>query len=125
MNAYISSLKPEQIPFEYKLLDYQPEAWTAKKTYLFQMFMSYDLTGRGSTTDLQMTNAKNYFGFNEFNQLFTNIKDSLDPIIPKGTVYAKPSINPITPKNIDSAYLNNITGNSVFIIVIVQKMFEG
>ena len=27
------------------------------------MFMSYDLTGRGAVTDLQMTNAKNYFGY--------------------------------------------------------------
>ncbi len=112
VNAYISSLKPEQIPFEYKLLDYQPEAWTARKTYLFQMFMSYDLSGRGAATDLQMTNAKNYFGYKDFNQLFTNIKDSLDPIIPKGTVFVKPSINPTTPKDIDSVYLNNIGGTS-------------
>ena len=46
VNAYIASLKPEQIPFEYKLLDYKPEVWTSLKTYLFQMFMSFDLTGR-------------------------------------------------------------------------------
>ena len=47
VNAYIKSLKPEQIPFEYKLLDYRPEEWTPFKTYLFLMFMSYDLTARG------------------------------------------------------------------------------
>lgn len=43
VNEYIKKLQPEQIPFEYKLLDYKPEAWTPKKTYLFLMFMSYDL----------------------------------------------------------------------------------
>ena len=109
VNAYIAALKPEQIPFEYKLLDYKPEAWTPLKTYLFLMFMSYDLTARGATTDLQMTNAKNYFGYDDFNKLFPNIQDSLDPIIPRGTVYAKPSIIPKIPAGVDSEYLNKNT----------------
>jgi penicillin amidase len=81
VNAYIAQLKPEQIPFEYKLLDYKPEAWTSLKTYLFQMFMSYDLTGRGAVTDLQMSNARNYFSYKDFDLLFTDVQDSLDPII--------------------------------------------
>ena len=106
VNTYIASLKPEQLPFEYKLLDYKPEPWTPLKTYLFLMFMSYDLSARGATTDLQMTNAKNYFGFDDLDKLYPNIQDSLDPIIPKGTVYAKPSIVPQLPKNLESGYLN-------------------
>jgi len=106
VNAYIKSLKPEQIPFEYKLMDYKPEAWTPLKTYLFLMYMSYDLTGSGAKQDLRMTNAKNYFGYDEFNQLFPNVQDSLDPIIPKGTAFAKPSIIPIAPNGVDSPYLN-------------------
>ncbi|GAC1441695.1 MAG: penicillin acylase family protein [Sediminibacterium sp.] len=105
VNAYIKSLKPEQIPFEYKLLDYKPEEWTPLKTYLFLMFMSYDLTARGATTDLQMTNAKNYFGYDDFNKLYPNIQDSLDPIVPKGTVYSKPEIKPKAPAGVDSVYL--------------------
>lgn len=104
VNAYIRSLKPKDIPFEYKLLDYKPEEWTPFKTYLFLMFMSYDLSGRGATTDLQMTNARNYFGYDDFDQLFTNVQDSLDPIIPKGTSYAKPGIVPVAPKQVDSLY---------------------
>ncbi len=114
VNAYIQSLKPEQIPFEYKLLDYTPEAWTPFKTYLFLMYMSYDLTARGSTADLQMTNAKNYFGYTDFNKLFPNVQDSLDPIIPKGTEFGKPAIVPKPPAGIDSAYLNlSVTTNAV------------
>lgn len=107
VNAYIQSLKPEQIPFEYKLLDYQPEAWTPLKTYLFMMYMSYDLSGRGITNDLQMTNARNYFGFVDFDKLFSNTVDSLDPIIPRGTPFAKPAIIPKEPAGADSAYFNN------------------
>jgi penicillin amidase len=106
VNAYIKSLKPEEIPFEYKLLDYKPEEWTPLKTYLFLMFMSYDLSGRGASTDLQMTNARNYFGYDDFDQLYPNVQDSLDPIIPKGTSYAKPGIVPLAPKNVDSLYLH-------------------
>jgi penicillin G amidase len=106
VNAYIKMLKPEDLPFEYKLLNYKPENWTPMKTYLFLMFMSYDLTARGVSTDLKMTNAKDYLGFESFNDLFPNIQDSLDPILPQSTVYGKPSIKPVKPSNIDSAYLN-------------------
>ncbi len=77
VNAYIKLLKPEDLPFEYKLLDYRPENWTPLKTYLFLMFMSYDLSGRGVSSDLKMTNARDYLGFESFGQLFPNLQDSL------------------------------------------------
>lgn len=112
VNAYIKSLKPEEIPFEYKLLNYKPEEWTPLKTYLFQMYMAYDLTGRGATTDLQMTNAKNHFGYEDFDKLFTNVKDSLDPIIPKGTAFKKPAINVKQPLDVSTAYLNENRGDT-------------
>jgi penicillin amidase len=112
VNAYIKSLHPEEIPFEYKLLDYKPEEWTSFKTYLFLMYMSYDLSGRGAATDLAMTNARNYFGYDDFDQLFPNIQDSLDPIIPKGTTYSKPGIIPKAPKNVDSVYLHTTERNA-------------
>lgn len=121
VNAYIQSLKPEQIPFEYKLLDYKPEAWTPLKTYLFLMYMSYDLTGGGAATDLKMTNAKNYFGYDDFNKLYPNVHDSLDPIIPRGTLYSSPAIIPIAPKNSDSVYLNNTVSSTAMAPVIPDK----
>ena len=105
VNAYIKQLDPADIPFEFKLMNYAPENWTPKKTYLFLMFMSYDLTGRSAAADLQLTNTRDYLGFDLFDKLYTNNQDSLDPIIPKGTVYQKPSIVPIKPTNADSAYL--------------------
>lgn len=80
------------------------------------MFMSYDLTGRSASLDLQMTNTRDYLGYDLFDKLYTNNQDSLDPIIPKGTVYEKPSIVPVKPMNADSAYLrkaNSVAFNTV------------
>ncbi len=126
VNAYINSLLPQQIPFEYKLLDYKPEPWTPLKTYLFMMFMSYDLSARGSTADLQLTNTKNYLGYDDFNQLFTNIEDSLDPIIPKGTPFQKPSIVTKMPVNVDSLYFRSGTiANSTAMAPIIPDKDNG
>ncbi|MDB5210234.1 MAG: penicillin acylase family protein [Sediminibacterium sp.] len=121
VNAYIKSLKPEQIPFEYKLLDYKPEAWTPFKTYLFLMYMSYDLSARGVTTDLQMTNAKNYFGYDDFEKLFPNVQDSLDPIIPHGTSYEEPGIKTHAPKNVDSAYLHTMVNSTAMAPIVPDR----
>jgi penicillin amidase len=111
VNAYIKQLDPADLPFEFKLMNYAPEDWTPKKAYLFLMFMSYDLTGRSASVDLQMTNTRDYLGYDLFDKLYTNLQDSLDPIIPKGTVYEKPFIVPVKPLNADSAYFHKV--NSV------------
>ncbi|MBX2930379.1 MAG: penicillin acylase family protein [Chitinophagaceae bacterium] len=111
VNTYINSLEPQQIPFEYKLLDYKPEAWTNLKSALFLKLMSWDLSG--APEDLTYTNTKAYFGYEDFLQLFPLKQDSLDPIIPKGTVFEKPEITVTKPTTLDSLYLgkNNIISN--------------
>ncbi len=106
VNAYIKQLDPTDLPFEFKLMNYVPEDWTPKKTYLFLMFMSYDLTGRSANADLQLTNTRDFLGYDLFDKLYTNKQDSLDPIIPNGTDFAKPSIIPKKPSNSDSSYLH-------------------
>ena len=106
VNAYIKQLDPADMPFEFKLMNYAPENWTPTKTYLFLMFMSYDLTGRSAATDLQLTNTRDYLGYDLFDKLYTNNQDSLDPIIPKGTVFQKPSILPLPPSKADTNYLH-------------------
>ncbi|MFY7979036.1 MAG: penicillin acylase family protein, partial [Sediminibacterium sp.] len=105
VNAYLKQLEPGDLPFEYKLMNFEPESWTPKKTYLFLMFMSYDLTGRAASADLQLTNTRDYLGYDLFDQLYTNQQDSLDPIIPVGTAYAEPSIVPVKPLESDMVYL--------------------
>lgn len=105
VNAYISSLKENELPFEYKLLDYKPELWTNMKTALFLKFMAFDLTGQGDD-DLWMTNTRNYLGYETFKKLFPDRADSLDPIIPKGTLFQKPGIEVKAPANADSMYFH-------------------
>jgi penicillin amidase len=102
INAYISSLKPNQYPVEYKLLGYKPEPWTNLKTALFLKSMSFDLAGY--ETDFEMTNAKNIFSLADIEKIYPTIQDSVDPIVPKGTLFAKPGINVVKPAAADSGY---------------------
>ena len=105
VNSYIESLTDSKLPLEYKLMGYKPEKWTNLKTSLFLKYMSYDLASHDD--DFEMTNAKSYFSADDFAKLFPALQDSLDPIIPKGTVFEKQKIFPKAPANADSVYLNN------------------
>lgn len=102
VNAYIESLTESRLPLEYKLLDYKPEKWNNLKSALFLKYMSYDLAGHDD--DFEMTNAKSFFSPADFIKLFPPTQDSLDPIIPKGTVFEKPKIIPTAPAKADSLY---------------------
>ena len=105
VNAYIADLTESSLPLEYKLIGYKPEKWSNLKTALFLKYMCYDLAGHDE--DFEMTNAKSYFNADDFAKLFPAIQDSLDPIIPKGTVFAAQKVIPVAPANADSVYLNN------------------
>lgn len=102
VNAYINSLTESTLPIEYKLLDYKPEAWSNLKIALFLKQMS--LTLAGYDEDLQNTLSKPAISFDELMQLDKQIPDSLEPIIPKGTVFDAPGISPRQPANADSLY---------------------
>ncbi|HTB51188.1 MAG TPA: penicillin acylase family protein [Ferruginibacter sp.] len=105
VNAYIDNLTESQLPIEYKLLGYKPEKWNNLKTALFLKYMSLDLAGHED--DFEMTNAKSFFSPDDFNKLFPLVQDSLDPIIPKGTIFDSAKVHPIAPANVDSAYFDN------------------
>jgi penicillin amidase len=104
VNAYIASLTASSLPLEYKLMGYKPEKWTNLKSALFLKNMSENLAGHDN--DFEMTNAKNYFSKEDFSKLYPIRQDSLDPIIPKGTVYDKPSLALKIPFDVDSVYTN-------------------
>ncbi len=104
VNAYIASLTQGQLPLEYKLLGYKPEAWTNLKTALFIKYMAYDLAGGES--DFEFTAAKNTLSKIDFEMLVPIRQDSLDPIIPIGSVFDKPGITVTTPSTADSLYFN-------------------
>ncbi|MGG9964564.1 penicillin acylase family protein [Ferruginibacter sp. SUN106] len=104
INSYISSLTESTLPIEYKIIGYQPEPWTNLKTSLFLKYMCYELAA--TENDMEMTNAKSFFNQADFAKLYPAIQDSLDPIIPKGTVLPTQKIFPKAPVAADSAYLN-------------------
>jgi penicillin amidase len=104
VNSYIGSLKENQYPLEYKLLDYKPEPWTNLKSMLFLKYMSFDLSGYDD--DFEMTNAKTVFSKEQFEKLFPYEGDSVENIIPAGTAFAKPGIKLKVPADADSVYFN-------------------
>ncbi|HMO60911.1 MAG TPA: penicillin acylase family protein [Ferruginibacter sp.] len=105
VNAWVNTLTESSLPVEYKLIGYKPELWSNLKTMLFLKYMSYDLAG--GDDDFEMTKAKNYFSTADFNLLYPLQQDSLDPIIPKGTKYEAPKLQPTAPATADSLYFND------------------
>ncbi|MDZ4795528.1 MAG: penicillin acylase family protein [Bacteroidota bacterium] len=106
VNAYISSLKTAEIPVEYKLLDIKPEKWTNLRTALLLKMMAKMLSS-GTENDMANTNAKAVFIPDELKMMYPQVPDSLEPIVPKGTVFEKPGIVPVKPVTADSLYFNN------------------
>lgn len=95
VNAWIASLDERTLPLEYKLLDYKPEKWTNLQSALLLIYMSDVLTG--NVNDLENTNARKVFSKADFDQMFPDFPDSLDPIIPIGTKFGKPTSVPQPP----------------------------
>lgn len=105
VNAYINLLTENNLPLEYKLLDYKPEAWSNFKIALFLKQMSKTLSGNDD--DLENTAAKPFINFKELMLLDPQVADSLIPIIPTGTVFSPAGIVPVKPASADSLYFTN------------------
>lgn len=98
VNAHIQELDYAKLPFEFKLMNYQPEPWSPYKTALLLKYMANLLAGY--ETDIENTNTIALFGKETFNVLFPNFPDTLlDPVIPVGTVFSKPSQIPKAPSD--------------------------
>lgn len=83
VNAYITTLRYETYPLEYKILGIEPGAWEPLNTPLLLKYMTQMLAGRNS--DVQTSNALEHFG-EEFVNRFLSAKPSLmDPIVPPET----------------------------------------
>lgn len=104
VNAYINTLTQAQLPIEYKLLNYKPEKWSNLKSALFIKQMTETLAG--FVDDLPMTSAKGFFSDEQLKILFPQTPDSLQAIVPNGTIFAAAAVHPIAPASADSLYLN-------------------
>ncbi|MCU0424852.1 MAG: penicillin acylase family protein [Candidatus Kapabacteria bacterium] len=71
-NAYISSLSPKDYPFEFRLLDYAPEAWSPVKSILVNQLMAFDLTFQGQLDDVVMEEMRQKLGDSAFQELYPN-----------------------------------------------------
>jgi len=106
VNAYIGQLTPATLPFEYKLLDYQPEPWQPLKCALLLKFMAWDLSGRSD--DLRMSNILGKYGAAVVKDLFPDYPTREDPIVPVGTpLDFKPLATPPVPASFQAAYAAN------------------
>jgi penicillin amidase len=81
INAYITSLSYKELPIEYKLLNYQPEEWTALKSALLLRSMAQTLNM--GDKDMQMTNALKLFGKEMIDVLYPDLEMMGDPIVDK------------------------------------------
>jgi penicillin G amidase len=79
INEYIGSLEYEDLPFEYKLLDYEPEPWTHLKCALLLKNMAQTLNM--GDKDIEMTNTLKMFGKEVVDLLFPDQEGVGDPIV--------------------------------------------
>ena len=99
VNAYISSLTPETLPFEYRLLGFTPEEWKPEKAALLLKFMAYNLAG--FSNDLTLSRSFNALSPEDFKDLFPLDLPIPEPIAPRETKWHEPSsADPAVPKNV-------------------------
>lgn len=90
INYYIQSLAYRDLPFEYKLLDYQPEPWTPLKCALLLKNMAQTLNM--GDKDMQMTNSLALFGPQITDLLFPDQEGVGDPIVDKPNSWTFPAV---------------------------------
>ena len=83
INDYILSTDIQNLPIEYKLLNYKPEKWTILKSFLLMEQMSDMLSRRNQ--DIEDTYLLEILGKEEYDFLFPEIHQEVDPIIPRNT----------------------------------------
>lgn len=88
INLFINQLSYEDLPVEYKLLDYAPEHWTNLKIALLLKSMARTLnTGE---KDMEMTNALQKLGLDKLNLLYPDREPVGDPIVNRAGAWPKP-----------------------------------
>lgn len=107
INAYISSLIPEEYPLEFKLLNYKPTEWTALKSALIFKEMSLTLCGKNS--DLPMTNVKMLLDSTTFNNWYNEHENFETPVVPEHVSFPFESVikDRFAPESIVQKLLKN------------------
>lgn len=95
VNAWIKQLKPRQYPFEYKLLDYEPQLWEPMKTLGMVMNISFGLSFWNQANNL--THMKASWGKDATMALFSGYYEGAEPIISRDTQWNFELQPPQTP----------------------------
>jgi penicillin G amidase len=103
VNEYIGTLHYKEYPVEYKLMSFAPEPWTNLKSALLLKFMADDLTG--GSDDIPLTFLRDMLPAADFDLLYPEKIPGSTPVIPKGTAFAPPSLQPI-PVPADSVWMH-------------------
>ncbi|MGC1244207.1 MAG: penicillin acylase family protein [Chryseosolibacter sp.] len=94
VNYFIESLDYHDLPFEYKLLNYEPEQWTHIKCALLLKNMAQTLNM--GDKDLEMTNALKLYGKQMVDLLYPDNEQPGDPVV------ERPGQWSFTPVRVDS-----------------------
>lgn len=111
VNLFIRHLKYKDYPLEYKLMGFEPEAWTNLKCALLLKYMADDLTG--SVDDIAMTYLRDAMPANELDDLFPDKIKMSQPVIPAGTIFGAPSLRiPSVPHGDLFAHFDTAVSNA-------------
>jgi len=97
VNSFIHMLNYKSLPLEYKILDYQPEEWTALKSTLILKLMSLTLSSYNREASMSRTRAA--LGDDVMNELFPIYPLFPEPIIPAGSPWNFDAKIPEKPEN--------------------------
>ncbi|HEY5564912.1 MAG TPA: penicillin acylase family protein, partial [Rhodothermia bacterium] len=80
VNAYVDQLSDEDLPLEFRLLDYRPDRYTPLHGVRVLMYMSYDLSFR--TDDPSYGRVRDMMDPAEYAKLFPRHSRLFEPIVP-------------------------------------------
>jgi penicillin amidase len=80
INSYIEELRPEELPIEFRLMEYRPEKYTIERVLGILQYMVYDLTYRSDDRDYSTVLAR--LGGEAFEELYPRDSRLFAPIIP-------------------------------------------
>jgi len=105
VNAYIKQLGYKELPLEYKLLNYEPEAWSDLKTILILKYMANILSG--FEEDYIMTNLMLALGEGDFNRLFPGYDPYTVPLVSDRTSRPNPALTYLkNPGYLDYSFMS-------------------
>lgn len=80
VNAYLDELADEDLPIEFRLLDYRPERYAPIQSLRVLMYMSYDLSF--DTDQVSYGRARKMMDPAEYEKLFPTYSRLFEPIVP-------------------------------------------